>query len=99
MAEFAIRFTDAVYSHIMFNQTEIEYARTKLAEIAAAHSALFRDGYRCADGPDGGPLTEVDPTEFLRAVAFLKHVEPIKTPNRNRTSWGYKHVAERWWRK
>jgi hypothetical protein len=80
-----------------FDQADIHYARDKLAEIATTHPALFKMGYGSADNPGGAPLTAADPAEFLRAVEFLKHVEPIPTPDRNRTSTGYTHVAERWW--
>jgi hypothetical protein len=82
-----------------FDQADILYARGKLAEVATMYPALFKMGYGSVDDPGGIPLTAADPAEFLRAVEFLKCVEPIPTPDRNRTSTGYTHIAERWWRR
>jgi hypothetical protein len=82
-----------------FDQADIHEARTRLAEIAAIHPSLSKEGYGSAGDPGGVPLTAADPAEFLRAVEFLRRLEPVPTPDRNRTSTGYTHVAQRWWQK
>src|SRR4051794_6702100 len=83
----------------MFDHDDRTYAESKLAEIALACPELYKEGYGHAGVPAGEPLTAVDPSEFLRAVTFLRQVKAVKTPNRNRTSHGYRLVAERWWQK
>ena len=78
-------------------QADIRYARIKLADVAATHPFLFKEGYGFGGDFEGAPLTGADPAEFVRAVEFLKRLEQIPTPDRNRTSTGYTHIAERWW--
>ena len=41
-------------------------------------------------------LSRWEVEQFAGALAFLDGVQPLKSLNRRRTSYGWKHVAERW---
>lgn len=84
-------------------------SRSKIEEVRDSFPDLSPNGFRTdpkrlgyPDRTDEWRATMLDDDfveQFERSLEFLQRCEKTKSANRRHTSYGWKHVAERWHRK